>query len=77
METQFQFYRFIQAVGMLLYTAAWGINETCPVTVEILFEQKSAIFDDICPYKSMSIVSHKQWDHMIDKLNYFGSPKFF
>ena len=29
-------------------TAAWGINETCPVTVEILFEQKSAIFDDIC-----------------------------
>ena len=25
----------------------------------------------------MSIVSHKQWDHMIDKLNYFGSPKFF
>ena len=31
------------------YTAAWGNNETCPVTVEILFEQKSAIFDDICP----------------------------
>ena len=30
-------------------TAVWGINETCPVRVEILFEQKSAIFDDICP----------------------------
>ena len=32
-----------------VYTAVWGNNETCPVTVEILFEQKSAIFDDICP----------------------------
>ena len=30
-------------------TAVWGINETCPVTVGIPFEQNSAIFDDICP----------------------------
>ena len=43
----------------LPYTAVWGINETCQVTVEILVEQKSAIFDDICPQKSMSTVSHK------------------
>ena len=33
----------------VITTAARGIDETCPVTVEILFEQKSAIFDDICP----------------------------
>ena len=30
-------------------TTVWGINETCPVTVEILFKQKFAIFDGICP----------------------------
>ena len=30
-------------------TAVLGINETCPITVDILFEQKSAIFDGICP----------------------------
>ena len=33
----------------IVTTAVWGINETCPVRVEILFEQKSATFDDICP----------------------------
>ena len=38
-------------------------------------EQKSALFDGICPYKSMSIVSHEQCDHMIDQLNYLGSPE--
>ena len=42
--------------------------------MEILNEQKSPIFDGICPLKSMSIIPHEQWDHIIDKLNYLGSP---
>ena len=40
---------YIKNISLKPYSAVSGINETCPVTVEILFEHKSAIVDDICP----------------------------